>query len=402
MKVIMQPGVAFMRLISNEVKLPLLTVLFVLPFLALLYYADRALPPAALAGAASVLVLAIYGMGSFYLQARAGWELFISVIKQVSEGNLTASMAVNMGGRFGVIMRGLDSMNSNLGQIVAQVRDSSDKISVAAGKIAAGNANLSKRTEEQATTLEQTASGMEELAATVRQNAETCKRANELSTNASTIAGESARTMQQVVDTMGHIENDASKIVDIIGVIEGIAFQTNILALNAAVEAARAGDQGRGFAVVASEVRNLAQRSAQAAKEIKALIQDSVSSVGQGSKRVSEAGAIINRVASSAQQVSELIAEIAVASRQQSTGVEEINRAITQLENVTQRNAALVDEAAASALAFEGEAQKLSEVVSRFKLKQASERQHAEAAPRAAAVGRTPARIALVARRKSN
>jgi len=408
MKLIMEPGVAFMRLISNEVKLPLLTVLFVLPFLVLLTFADRVLPPAALAAAAGVLILAVYGMGSFYLQARAGWELFISVIKQVSQGDLTASIPLNMGGRFGVIMRGLDSMNANLGQIVAQVRDSSDKISVATGEIAAGNTNLSKRTEEQATTLEQTASGMEQLAATVRQNAETCKRASQLSTSASTVAGESARTMQQVVDTMGHIEKGSSKIVDIIGVIEGIAFQTNILALNAAVEAARAGDQGRGFAVVASEVRNLAQRSAQAAKEIKVLIQDSVSSVGQGSKRVSDAGAIINQVASSAQQVSELIAEIAVASRQQSSGVEEINRAITQLENVTQRNAALVEEAAASALAFEEEARKLSEVVSRFKLKQTSEREHAEAAPRAAAAeGTLPrlagaARAALVARRDSN
>jgi methyl-accepting chemotaxis protein len=214
--------------------------------------------------------------------------------------------------------------------------------------------------------------------------------------------------MQQVVDTMVHIENGSSKIADIIGVIEGIAFQTNILALNAAVEAARAGDQGSGFAVVASEVRNLAQKSAQAAKEIKVLIQDSVSSIGQGGKLVSDAGAIIKQVASSAQQVSELIAEIAVASRQQSSGVEEINRAITQLENVTQRNAALVEEAAASALAFEDEARKLSEVVSRFKIKQTSEHLYAEDAPRSAAEGRTlarfsgAARTALPARRNPN
>ena len=332
MKWIMQPGVALMRTMSNEVKLPLLTVLFVAPFCVLLYFAGRALPPVALAVAAVVLIAAVYGMASFYLQARAGWELFISVIKQVSQGDLTASIAVNMGGRFGVIMRGLDSMNANLGQIVAQVRASSDHISVATGEIAAGNANLSKRTEEQASTLEQTAAGMEQLAATVRQNADTCKRASELSINASAVAGKGARTMQQVVETMDQISKGSTRIADIIGVIEGIAFQTNILALNAAVEAARAGEQGRGFAVVASEVRSLAQ------------------------------------------QVSEMIAEIAVASRQQSSGVEEINRAITQLEGVTQQNAAVVEEASASARAFEEETRKLSELVSRFKIKQASGR----------------------------
>jgi methyl-accepting chemotaxis protein len=209
--------------------------------------------------------------------------------------------------------------------------------------------------------------------------------------------------MQQVVETMDRISKGSAKIVDIIGVIEGIAFQTNILALNAAVEAARAGEQGRGFAVVASEVRSLAQRCAQAAKEIKALIQDSTGSIEQGGKLVGETGAIINQVAVSAQQVSELIAEIAVSSREQSSGVEEINRAITQLESVTQQNAAVVEEAAASALAFEEEARKLSEVVSRFKIKQVSERQHAAGqAPREATVqGRALARSsrALVARR---
>jgi methyl-accepting chemotaxis protein len=381
-KWIMEPGVALMRTMSNEVKLPLLTALFVAPFCVLLFFADRALPPAALALAAAVLVVAVYGMASFYLQARAGWELFISVIKQVSQGDLTASIAVNMGGRFGVIMRGLDSMNSNLGEIVAQVRASSDHISVATAEISAGNANLSKRTEEQASTLEQTAAGMEQLAATVRQNADTCKQASELSINASAVAGKGARTMQQVVETMDQISKGSARIVDIIGVIEGIAFQTNILALNAAVEAARAGEQGRGFAVVASEVRSLAQRCAQAAKEIKALIQDSAGNIEQGGKLVGETGAIINQVAVSAQQVSELIAEIAVSSRQQSSGVEEVNRAITQLESVTQQNAAVVEEAAASALAFEEEARKLSELVSRFRIKQASgRRQGSELTP---------------------
>jgi len=373
-KWIMEPGVALMRTMSNEVKLPLLTAMFVAPFCVLLFFADRVLPPAALVAASAVLLLAVYGMGSFYLQARAGWELFIRVIKQVSQGDLTASMAVNMGGRFGVIMRGLDSMTGNLGEIVAQVRASSDHISVATGEIAAGNANLSKRTEEQASTLEQTAAGMEQLAATVRQNADTCKQASELSISASAVAGKGARTMQAVVETMDRISKGSTKVVDIIGVIEGIAFQTNILALNAAVEAARAGEHGRGFAVVASEVRSLAQRCAQAAKEIKALIHDSVGSIEQGGRLVGDAGAIINEVAASAQHVSELIAEISLASQEQSSGVEEVNRAITQLESVTQQNAAVVEEAAASALAFEEEARKLSAVVSKFKIKAAHER----------------------------
>jgi methyl-accepting chemotaxis protein len=393
MKQIMEPGVALMRLLSNEVKLPLLTVMFIAPFCVLLVFAGRPLPPSALAVSVVLLVLAVYGMASFYLQAKAGWELFISVVNQVSQGDLTASIAVNMRGRFGVIMRGLQSMNTNLGEIVAQVRASSDHISVATGEIAAGNANLSKRTEEQASTLEQTAAGMEQLAATVRQNADTCKRASELSIGASAVAGKGAKTMRQVVETMGQITSGSNKIVDIIGVIEGIAFQTNILALNAAVEAARAGEQGRGFAVVASEVRSLAQRSALAAKEIKVLIQDSVGNIGQGSKLVADTGAIINEVAANAQQVSELIAEIAVASGQQSSGVEEINRAIAQLETVTQQNAALVEEAAASALAFEDEARNLSEVVSKFRIKQGAGRPRAEAAPpRATPPGRALAR----------
>jgi methyl-accepting chemotaxis protein len=227
--------------------------------------------------------------------------------------------------------------------------------------------NLSQRTEEQASTLEQTASGMEELAATVRQNADNCQLASGLSKSASEVAQKGAQTVHRAVDRMGLIDKSSRKIVDIIGVIEGIAFQTNILALNAAVEAARAGEQGRGFAVVASEVRSLAQRSAQAAKEIKALIEDSVGNVAEGGKLVGEAGKIITEIVVSGQQVNELIGEVAVASREQSAGVEEINKAIVQMEHVTQQNAALVEQVTAATLSFEEEAKRLAAAVSRFK-----------------------------------
>jgi methyl-accepting chemotaxis protein len=239
---------------------------------------------------------------------------------------------------------------------------------VTAQEIAAGNVNLSQRTEEQASTLEETASGMEELSTTVKQNAENCKLAKSLAGQANDVAVKGGEMVHKVVNTMGLIDKSSKKIVDIIGVIEGIAFQTNILALNAAVEAARAGEQGRGFGVVASEVRNLAQRSATAAKEIKALIEESVNNVNQGGKLVDETGHIINNVVVSVQQVTQLIGEIAAASEEQNTGVEEINKAILQMDNVTQQNAALVEEATASSLAFEEEAKKLSEAVSKFKL----------------------------------
>ena len=374
MSLILGPGIALMRQMPNEVKLPVLGAIFTIPFAIVLYHVHTQLPKGVTGAALFALVVAIYCMTSFYFQARAGWKRFLEVIDRVSKGDLSATMGVDMGGHFGEVMKALDGMNTNLGLIVTQVRGSSETISLAAKEIAAGNTNLSQRTEEQASTLEETASGMEELAATVKQNADTCKLANELSNNANIVAERGAKTMREVVQTMGRIDGSSKKIVDIIGVIEGIAFQTNILALNAAVEAARAGEQGRGFAVVASEVRNLAHRSAQAAKEIKALIEESVGSVDQGGKLVEAAGAIINDVAVSTQQVSELIAEISVASQEQSAGVEEINRAIAQMESVTQQNAALVEEAAASALAFQDESYRLTEVVSRFRIDKSLER----------------------------
>jgi methyl-accepting chemotaxis protein len=251
---------------------------------------------------------------------------------------------------------------------VGQVRTGSETIDVATREIAAGNADLSARTETQASSLQQTASSMEELTQTVKQNAENARQANQLVVSASDFALKGGAVVSQVVDTMGAIKESSRKIVDIIGVIDGIAFQTNILALNAAVEAARAGEQGRGFAVVAAEVRNLAQRSAGAAREIKDLINNSVEKVDTGSKLVDEAGATMDQIVNSVKHVAGIMSEITAASQEQSTGIEEINRAVSHMDEMTQQNAALVEQAAAAAYSMQDQAQRLSQAVSVFNL----------------------------------
>ncbi|HWZ46629.1 MAG TPA: methyl-accepting chemotaxis protein [Herbaspirillum sp.] len=268
----------------------------------------------------------------------------------------------------GSLLFSIRSMRDHLASVVTQIRSGADTMATASSEIAAGNLDLSSRTEQQAGSLEETASAMEQLTSTVKQNADNARQANQLAVSASGIAVEGGAVVAQVIDTMSSINASSRKIVDIISVIDGIAFQTNILALNAAVEAARAGEQGRGFAVVASEVRGLAQRSAAAAKEIKALIGDSVEKVDAGSKLVEQAGATISEVVASVKRVTDIVGEISAASQEQSTGIEEVNRAITQMDEVTQQNAALVEQAAAAAASLQEQAARLSQVVSIFAL----------------------------------
>ena len=324
--------------------------------------------------------LALWGMQlviQLFLYFSIGWligfvarplEEAVEVANAVAMGDLTRHIEVKSSDETGQLLQALKNMNDSLTGIVTEVRGTTDSIITSSHEIAQGNADLSQRTEEQASNLEETASSMEELTSTVRQNAENARQANQLATNASDIAIKGGQVVGDVVHTMASISDSSKKIVDIISVIDGIAFQTNILALNAAVEAARAGEQGRGFAVVANEVRNLAQRSAAAAKEIKALIDDSVNKVDAGTRQVDQAGATMTEIVTAVKRVTDIMAEIAAASTEQSAGIEQVNQAITQMDEMTQQNAALVEEAAAAAEAMEEQGNDLYEAVGFFRV----------------------------------
>ena len=295
-------------------------------------------------------------------------EYAAAIAGSIAAGDLTARILVDSETNTASLIYAMRTMQDSLAALVLKVRAGTDTITVASSEIADGNMDLSARTEEQASSLEETAASMEELTSTVQQNSDNVRQANQLANTASDVAIKGGAVVAEVVGTMGSINESSRKIVDIIGVIDGIAFQTNILALNAAVEAARAGEQGRGFAVVASEVRNLAQRSAAAAKEIKGLIGDSVEKVEIGSKLVNAAGVTMNEVVASVKRVTDIMSEITMAGQEQSAGIAQVNQAIAQMDQVTQQNAALVEEAAAAADSMQEQAKQLSAVVGMFKV----------------------------------
>ena len=334
---------------------------------------------------------------SVLLGALASWLLTRGIVRPIREavqlaemvagGDLTRRIDATARDETGALLRALAHMNDSLVKIVTDVRGGTDTIAGASGEIASGNLDLSSRTEQQAASLEETAAAMEQLTGTVRQNADNARQANQLAITASNVAIEGGAVVGQVITTMGSINESSRKIVDIIGVIDGIAFQTNILALNAAVEAARAGEQGRGFAVVASEVRSLAQRSAAAAKEIKVLIGDSVEKVDVGAKLVDQAGATMEQVVESIRRVTDIMAEITHATHEQTGGIEQVNQSIGLMDEATQQNAALVEESAAAAGAMQEQAARLAQAVRVFKL----DVQAAPAPVRAIAVRPQPA-----------
>ena len=322
---------------------------------------------AALAIAAVLMALGVVIRAALLRQLGGEPAYAAGIARRIAEGDLGVHIEVAPNDRSS-LLHAIRAMRDDLAKIVIEVRDGTDTIATASSEIASGNIDLSARTEQQASSLEETAASMEELTSTVKQNADNARQANQLAASASEVATRGGAVVSQVVDTMQSINDSSKKIVDIISVIDGIAFQTNILALNAAVEAARAGEQGRGFAVVATEVRSLAQRSASAAKEIKALIDDSVHKVDQGSRLVDQAGATMEEIVSSVKRVADIMSEITAASQEQSDGIEQVNQAIGQMDEMTQQNAALVEQAAAAALSMQDQAQQLLREIGMFKL----------------------------------
>jgi len=308
----------------------------------------------------------------------------VRLSRRVADGDLTVDLQASARDEVGQLLQAMSEMTGNLRGVVGEVVAGAHAVADSSGQIAQGNLDLSQRTEEQASTLEETASQMEELTTTVSQNADHARQASRVAADAAEVARKGGRAVGEVVQTMDGISEASRRIADIIGVIDGIAFQTNILALNAAVEAARAGEQGRGFAVVATEVRNLAQRSAAAAREIKGLIGDSVGKVDAGARQVGEAGRTMEEIVASVKQVSDLIAEIAASSQEQSAGIEQVNTAVTQMDQVVQQNASLVEEATAATESMKAQAGALLQVVSRFRLRQGDAVQRGDSRPQQA------------------
>ncbi|MGE5621696.1 MAG: methyl-accepting chemotaxis protein, partial [Bacillota bacterium] len=317
-----------------------------------------------------VTVLAGFALSMLVAKALGRMRLVRDALEDIAsgEGDLTRRLDADGRDELAQIAAAFNHFVDKISSVLLAIRGTSETVRTASAEIAAGNADLSSRTEQQASSLEETASSMEELTSTVKQNADNARQANQLAISASSVAARGGEVVAHVVETMGSIKQSSGKIADIIGVIDGIAFQTNILALNAAVEAARAGEQGRGFAVVAAEVRNLAPRSAAAAKEIKALIVDSVEKVDTGGRLVDEAGSTMNEIVQSIRHVADIMGEITAASQEQSAGIEEVNRAITHMDEMTQQNSALVEESAAAAENLKQMAEHLAEAVAGFKL----------------------------------
>ena len=370
------PAAAVMRW-RNKAKMPLMGLLFTIP-LAIAVFSS---PPGMTAAGAAILAswtLAMYMLAALQFTNDSSWTEIHQIARLLREHDLRSGelpderriSASNRSGKgqMGNLYQALRTTHESLREVVGRARHSAEVAAGAARELAEGSENLARRTEQQSATLQQTAAGMDQLETAVKKNAEHCRRASELAGSAAEVARRSAGLVGRSVSTMEKIDASSKKIVDIIGVIEGIAFQTNILALNAAVEAARAGEQGRGFAVVAAEVRSLAQRSSEAAREISGLIRDSVSSVGEGARLVHDAGETIGGVVESVAQVSGLIHEIATASGQQSTGVAEMNQALVRLEAVTEHNASLAAQANASAVQLRQESGVLAELVGRFRV----------------------------------
>ena len=405
MKWILAPAMAYIIRLPNSIKLPLIALLFTVPLAIALAASPMPLLSGAGAAIAATYLLAWYVGSAHYYSAAEAWLVVNSIATLLNEHDLRRNSSVmsreearqRLGeGQFTKLFRTLADTHDSLRELVTHARESAQTARGAAEEVASGNVRLSQRAEDQASTLEQTAAAMEELSATVKQNADSCKGASKDAGEATVVARRGAQIGSEVIATMDGIEASSRKIVDIIAVIEGISFQTNILALNAAVEAARAGEQGRGFAVVAAEVRSLAHRSAEAAKEIKSLIDGSVASVSAGTALVHQAGTVFTEVTRNVESVNEQIGVIAIASREQASGMEGINAAISQLQGATQQSASVVQETAFSAVRLKEEASRLFELVAQFRIDE--EAPEARPAPAEPMRMRRPATAGLLSR----